>query len=73
MIDLDITINDDCGVGTIDVINNSSGVIDHNWNMGDYNGYTTPNVQQHPYNTQNSYLATYEALSSTGCIVKAFT
>ena len=69
IIDLDITINDDCGVGTIDVINNSSGVIDHNWNMGDYNGYTTPNVQQHPYNTQNSYLATYEALSSTGCIV----
>ena len=34
-IDLNITIDNSCGNGLINVINNSNGVIDHLWDMGD--------------------------------------
>lgn len=70
-IDLDISINDDCSVGTFSVNNNSTGVIQHQWNMGDFNGYNTENIT-HPYNTSSSYMVTYEALSSTGCVVTKY-
>ena len=67
-IDLDITINDECDNGFIDVINNSTGVVDHLWDMGDGGVVRTPDIT-HSYTTTNSYLVSYQALTQSGCLV----
>ena len=67
-IDLNITIDNSCGNGLINVINSSSGVIDHLWDMDDGGVVRTADVN-HSFNTENSYMVTYQALSSSGCLV----
>jgi PKD repeat protein len=68
-IDLNISLNDDCSNGTFNVVNNSTGVVQQQWNMGDNNSYSDVGDVNHIYNTSESYMATYEAVSDLGCIV----
>ena len=67
-IDLDITTSNECDNGYIDVINNSTGVVDHLWDMGDGGVVRTADIT-HSYNTTSSYLVSYQALSQSGCLV----
>jgi PKD repeat protein len=64
--DINLNINSDCNSGVVNILNNSSGAIQHQWNMGDGSVYTTANVQ-HNYNTSQSYVITYESISNIGC------
>tara|TARA_B100001287_G_scaffold125390_2_gene105686 strand:+ start:17727 stop:23681 length:5955 start_codon:yes stop_codon:yes gene_type:complete len=67
-IDLDITVNTECDNGYIDVVNNSIGVTDHLWDMGDGGVVRTADIN-HSYNTSKSYFVSYQALSESGCLV----
>ena len=64
--DVNLNLNSDCNSGTVNILNNSTGAIQHQWNMGDGSVYFTPNVQ-HNYNTSQPYVITYESVSSIGC------
>ena len=64
--DVNLNLNSDCNSGSINILNNSTGAIQHQWNMGDGNVYYTANVQ-HNYNTSQPYVITYESVSSLGC------
>ena len=64
--DVNLNLNSDCNSGSINILNNSTGAIQHQWNMGDGNVYATANVQ-HNYNTSQPYIITYESVSSLGC------
>lgn len=64
--DVNLNLNTDCSIGSVNILNNSSGTIQHQWNMGDGSVYYTPNVQ-HTYNTSQSYVITYESVSTIGC------
>ena len=63
---VDATINSNCNDGSINITNNSTGAIQHQWNMGDGTIYNTPNVN-HNYDTSQSYIITYESISDIGC------
>lgn len=63
---VDATINSNCNDGSINITNNSTGAIHHQWNMGDGTIYNTPNVT-HSYDTSQSYVITYESISDIGC------
>ena len=65
-VDINVNINSNCSTGLVDIVNNSTGVTQHLWNMGDGVTYTTANVQ-HTYNTSQSYVITYESISEIGC------
>ena len=65
-IDINVNINSNCSSGLVDIVNNSTGVTQHLWNMGDGVTYTTANVQ-HTYSTSQSYVITYESISEIGC------
>ena len=64
---VNLNINSDCNNGAVNILNNSTGAVQHQWNMGDGSLYTNPNVQ-HVYNTSQSYVITYESISSIGCL-----
>ena len=63
---VNLNINSDCSNGAVNILNNSTGAVQHQWNMGDGSVYSTPNVQ-HIYNTSQSYVITYESISNIGC------
>ena len=62
----DATLNTNCSNGNVNITNNSIGVVQHQWNMGDGTIYTTPNVT-HNFTPSQSYVITYEAISDIGC------
>ena len=63
---VDANVVSDCNNGNVNITNNSTGVIQHQWNMGDGTIYNTPNVT-HNYDTSQSYIITYESISDFGC------
>ena len=68
---VNLNVNSDCNSGAVNILNNSIGAIQHQWSMGDGSIYTTPNVQ-HNYNTSQSYVITYESISSIGCEITQY-
>ena len=67
-IDLNININTACNVGSVIINNNSVGVVNHLWIMGDGANITTPDIS-HTYNTSQSYMINYQAESEIGCVI----
>ena len=66
-IDLNININTLVMKGSV-IVNNSVGVVNHLWIMGDGANITTADIS-HTYNTSQSYMINYQAESDIGCVI----